>query len=354
AINAIAGYEQITTKIDNLNTIVSYNGLPDYSIVTTSQSTTTATGEYDPNGLIKSYFGRLNYNYDKRYYVSGAIRQDANYTVFGPTKQKGVFGAGSVGWNISDEDFWKPLLGVVNSLKLRGSYGTLGNSNIPPYNYAAFYAAYAGVAGFGNTSVNGANFAPGAPLYIGSSINTIPNPNLHWETVKETNIGLDGELLRGRIYFSVEWYNKTTKDMLYALPLPPNAGFSSPFFTNIGSVAGKGVDLLLGYKDKVGDLAYDISATAGFNTNKVTNLDGIATDALYDGYNYYNNGNSTYGVMVGQNLTVTKNGLPFGQFYGYKAIGIFKTDADAKASAQPNAHAGDLIYAHDPKNGAKI
>jgi hypothetical protein len=75
-----------------------------------------------------------------------------------------------------------------------------------------------------------------------------------------------------------------------------------------------------------------LAATAGFNTNKVTNLDGIATDALYDGQNYYNNGNATYGAMQGHPLTITKNGLPFGQFYGYKALGIFKTDAQAAAS----------------------
>jgi TonB-linked SusC/RagA family outer membrane protein len=354
SINAVAGYEQITTKIDNLNTTVSSNGLPDYSIITTSASTTSATGTYDPNGLIKSYFGRLNYDFDKRYYLSGSIRQDANFTVFGPQKQKGVFTAASAGWNISDEDFWRGLLPTVSLLKLRGSYGSLGNSNVLPYTFAAFYGPYSGVFNFGNTSVNGANFAPGAPLYIGTSINTIANPNLHWETVKETNIGLDGELLKGEVYFSVEWYNKLTKDMLYALPLPPNAGYSQYFFTNIGSVQGRGLDILVGYKDKVGALNYDISATAGFNTNKVTSLDGIATDALVDGYNYYNVGNSTYGAMIGKNLTITKNGLPFGQFYGYRATGIFQTDAQASASAQPLAHAGDLIFAHNPKNGNTV
>lgn len=353
-INAIAGYEQITGKVNNLNVVVSANGLPDYSIVTTSNSTTTASGSYDGNMLIKSFFGRLNYNFDNRYYVSGSIRQDANFTVFGPAKQKGVFTAASAGWNISEEDFFKPLVRAVHSLKLRGSYGTLGNSNVPPYTYAAFYGAYSGVAGFGNTSVNAANFAPGAPLEIGSSINTIPNPNLHWETVTETNIGLDGELLAGNIYFSLEWYNKKTKDMLYALPLPPSAGFSAPFFNNIGNVSSKGVDILLGYRDNAGKLGYDVSVTAGFNTNKVTNLDGITGDALYDGYNYYNNGNEGYGVMANLPITITKAGLPFGSFYGYKVTGMFKTDAEAAASAQPNAHAGDLIFAHDPKNGSKL
>jgi TonB-linked SusC/RagA family outer membrane protein len=354
SINAVAGYEQITTKYNNVNTTVSANGLPNYSIVTTSQSTTTANGSYDGNGLIKSEFGRINYNYDSRYYLSGSIRQDANYTVFGPNKQKGTFTAASAGWTISDEAFFAGATSVVNVLKLRGSYGTLGNSNVPPYTFSTFYGPYSGVAGFGNTSVNAANFAPGAPLYIGSSINTIANPNLHWETVTETNIGLDGELLKGRIYFSAEWYNKTTKDMLYALQLPLNSGFSAPFFTNIGSVSSKGVDILLGYKDKAGALGYDVSVTMGFNKNKVTNLDGIATDVLYDGYNYYNNGNEGYGVMANQPITITKNGLPFGSFYGYKVIGMFKTDAEAAGSAQPGAKAGDLIFAHDPKNGKTV
>ena len=354
SINAVAGYEQITTKIDNLNTTVTFNGLPDYSIVTTSSSTTTATGTYDPNSLIKSYFGRVNYNFDQKYYVSGSIRQDANYTVFGPDMQKGTFTAASAGWNISDENFFTGLLPVVSLLKLRGSYGSMGNSNVPPYTYAAFYSPYTGSFGFNNTSVNGANFAPYAPLLIGSSINTIANPNLHWETVKETNIGLDGELYKGKVYFSLEWYRKLTDNMLYALQLPPNAGYSVPFFTNIGNVEGKGFDFLVGYKDKVGKVSYDITATAGFNTNKVTNLDGIATAVLVDGQNYYNNGNSTYGAMQGHPLTVTESGLPFGQFYGYKSLGIFKTDAQAAASAQPGAHAGDLIYYHNPKNGTTL
>jgi hypothetical protein len=269
--------------------------------------------------------------------------------------QKGVFTAASAGWNISDEDFFQSILPTVSLLKLRGSYGSLGNSNVPPYTFAAFYGPYSGIAGFGNTSVNGANFAPYAPLLIGSSINTIANPNLHWETVKETNIGLDGELYKGKIYFSVEWYKKLTDNMLYALPLPPNAGYSVPFFTNIGNVEGKGVDILVGYKDKVGKLSYDITATAGFNTNKVTNLDGIATDALYDGQNYYNNGNATYGAMQGHPLTITQNGQPFGEFYGYKVLGMFQTDAQAAAATdQPGAHAGDLIYYHNPKNGSVV
>jgi TonB-linked SusC/RagA family outer membrane protein len=353
-LNAVAGYEQITTTVNGINLTASSVGLPDYSIAQTSNTVFTSQGNYDPNGLIKSYFGRLNYNYAGKYYISGSVRQDANYTVFGPDKQKGVFEAGSVGWNISDEGFFKGASEVINVLKLRGSYGTLGNSAIPPYSYSATYSEFGLNTGF--PSIAGANFAPGAPMLIGTAINSIPNANLHWETVHETNIGLDGEALKNRLYFTVEWYNRTTKNMLYALPVPLSSGFTTPYFTNIGEVSSKGVDIVLGFRDHVGKLGYDVSVNGGFNTNKVTNLDGIKTDGLPDGYNYYINGkgNENYGAMPGLPITLTKAGLPFGSFYGYKALGLFKTDAQAAASAQPNAHAGDLEFAHNPKYGKAL
>jgi TonB-linked SusC/RagA family outer membrane protein len=350
-INAVIGYEQITGKYNTINVTESYVGLPGYSFIQTSQTGFSVSGKYDPNFLVKSIFGRVNYNYNKLYYLSLSARQDANYTVFGPNKQKGVFTAASAGWNISDESFFKSLLPSINSLKLRGSYGLLGNSNIAPYSYVTTYSQF--TAGGGMAS-GGQNFAPGGPLVIANSINAIPNPNLHWETVYETNIGLDGEALNHKLYFTIEWYNKTTKDMLYRLPLPLSSGFTQSYLTNIGKVSSKGIDILLGYRNNAGALGYDVSVTAGFNKNKVLDLDGITTDALYDGYNYYSNGDAAFSVMSNQPITITKAGLPFGSYYGYKVVGMFKTDAEAAASAQPNAHAGDLIFAHDSKNGATL
>jgi TonB-linked SusC/RagA family outer membrane protein len=351
-LNAIIGYEQISSKYNNINATQSYVGLPGFSFVQTSRSSSTVAGKYDPNGLIKSVFGRLNYNFNSRYYLTGTIRRDANFTVFGTNKQKGTFGAASAGWNISDEAFFQSVKPVINLLKLRGSYGTMGNSAINPYTYAATYTAFVGPSGLG--SLNGANFTPNGPLDIGATINSIPNPDLHWETAHETSIGLDGEAFKSKLYFTVEWYNRTTKDMLYALPVAVSAGFSLPYFANIGKVSSKGVDVLVGYRSKIGEVGFDVSATAGFNKNKVLDLNGITTDALYDGYNYYNNGDAGFSVMSNQPLTITKAGLPFGSFYGYKVEGIFQTDAEATASAQPGAKAGDLKFAHDPKNGSTL
>ncbi len=346
-ISAVAGYEEIDGEYNNIysnmSSIGTPIGVPAYSYVQTSASALGLNGTYDSQGLVKSLFARVNYNFNSRYYLSASVRQDANYTVFGPNMQKGVFPAGSVGWNISDESFFAPLKNAVNNLKFRASYGSVGNSNIPPYSYTASYSQFnltTGIAG------GAQGFAPGQPYVIANSINSLPNPNVHWETVDETNIGLDGEALHGKIYFSLEWYKKDTKDMLYALQLPTSSGFTQAYYTNIGKVENKGFDILVGYREKFGKLSLDVSATAGFNKNKVLSLSGAATDAVYDGYNFYNNGDVAFNMMSNQTLTITKAGLPFGSFFGYKAVGIFQTDAQAAHQVVNGntAHAGDLQF----------
>ncbi|MDB5133786.1 MAG: TonB-dependent receptor [Mucilaginibacter sp.] len=351
-ISAVAGFEQITSTGNSLYTSMGSIGINGYSYVPTSISgaQTVLNGTYDSNSLIKSEFGRLNYNYNNRYYLSASIRQDANFSVFGPDKQRGVFPAASVGWNINEEQFFKAALPVINALKLRASYGSLGNSNIPPYSYAANYTQFNSTTGI---SGGAQGFAPGAPFQVANSSTKLPNPNVHWETVTEANVGIDGEALNGRLYFTAEWYNKNTKDMLYALQLPTSAGFTQPYFTNIGTANNRGFDFMVGFRDKVGKLGYDVSVNAGFNKNKLLSLSGAATDAVVDGYNYYNNSDAGFSIMSNQNITISKAGQPFGSFYGYKVLGIFQTDAEA-AGQKVNgnvAHAGDLHYQDLDGNG---
>ena len=344
-IDALAGYEQIVNKYNNINANETSVGLPGYAFIQTNASGLAVSGHYDPNGLIKSQFGRINYNYASRYYLSASIRQDADFTKFGPSKQRGVFPAGSIGWSISEEPFFDPLKSAVGSLKFRASYGSLGNSAIPPYLYTAAYRQFTSTAG---VSAGGQNFAPGAPLTIANTIPGIPNPNIHWETTTETNFGIDGEALGSKLYFTAEYYNKNTKDMLYGLQLPTSSGFTAPFVTNIGKANNRGFEFLVGYRDKIGKLGFDVSANAGFNKNKVISLDGTATSSVSDGYNFYNNGDYGFNAMPNQTITITKAGLPFGSFYGYKVLGIFNNDATAAKQSVNDikniAHAGDLIY----------
>jgi len=342
-IDAVVGYEQITNDYNNINATETSIGQPGYSFIQTSNSNIGVTGKNDPGGLIKSQFARVNYNFNSRYYLSASIRQDANYQVFGPGKQKGWFPGASAGWNISDEPFFKKIVPIFTSLKLRGSYGELGNSAIPPYSFNSTYSQFNTSGGI---SGGAQNFSPNGSLLIANNSNQLANPNVHWETVKETNIALDGELLGGNLYFTAEWYNKNTSDMLYSIALPLSTGYTAPYLTNIGTMNGKGVDLMVGYRDRKGKFGYDISVTASFNQNKVTKLSGIATDAIYDGYNYYSIGDANFNTMPGQTITITKVGLPFGSFYGYKALGIFQSDADAAKQTVNGvaAHAGDLQF----------
>jgi TonB-dependent starch-binding outer membrane protein SusC len=349
-ISALAGYEQISDKTNNIYSSMSQVGINGYSYVQTSASALSLAGTYDPQSLIKSQFARLNYNFNERYFISGSIRQDANYTQFGPNKEKGVFPAASAGWTVSEEPFFASIQPVFNSLKLRGSYGQLGNSNgFPAYMFTSNYQQNnltTGIAGGGQM------FNAGQPLQIANTLSGIPNPDLHWETITETNIGIDGEALHGKLYFTAEWYNKKTSNLIYALTLAQSSGYTVPYITNIGDVDNKGVDLMVGYRSKIGKLGFDVSANASFNKNKVTKLSGAATDAVYGGYNYYNYNNATgsgdvaFNKMPNEQLTITKVGIPFGSFYGYKVTGIFQTDAEAaKQTVNGNvAHAGDLEY----------
>jgi len=342
-ITALAGYEQIVNKTNNIYSQMSSIGEPGYSYIQTSSSALALSGTYDPQGLIQSQFGRVNYNYNERYFLSASIRQDANYDVFGPDKQKGVFPAASVGWTISEEPLFKSVLPGINSLKFRGSYGQLGNSNISPYSFTSTYSQFQAATG----ATGGAQgFAPGQPFQIANTLTGLPNPNLHWETITETDLGFDGEALHGSLYFTAELYQKKTSDLIYKLPLSASSGFSQPYITNIGDVDNKGLELMAGYRNKIGKLGFDISANISFNQNKVTKLSGAATDAVYDGYNYYSMGNTSFNQMPNDQITITKVGLPFGSFYGYKVLGIFTSDAEAQQQTVNGhkANAGDLHF----------
>ena len=133
-VNALVGYEQIASTYDALRGSQNAVGGTSFAFLPTSSSITRiAPGGYDPNGLIKSTFARINYGYDDKYLLSLSARRDGNFTVFGPGNQYGIFPSASVGWRISEEPFFKDALPVMNQLKLRGSYGKLGNSNIPSY-----------------------------------------------------------------------------------------------------------------------------------------------------------------------------------------------------------------------------
>jgi TonB-dependent starch-binding outer membrane protein SusC len=356
-LNLLGGYEQYASVTDNLQASVPNVLGTSFGYINSSLSLNnqTVTGGYDANGLVKSTFGRVHFNYNQKYDLEFTVRRDGNFTTFGPGQQYGVFPAVSGAWNIGEEHFFKKIHPIVNSLKLRASYGELGNSNIGTYHFIESYNQ-----GFSQ------NFTPGGSAQIAYTQQAFPNANIQWESTHETNIGVDGEALNGKIYFTIDWYLKNTTGLLYNVPIAfssglpptgdPTTGTVQPgtYLENIGAVRNTGLDIALGYKGSIGKVNYSVGGTGSFNKNKVLNLDGSGVTSFTDGNNNYPYaaGNSIWG---GSNLTYTAPGLPFGQFYGLKSLGIISNATQlAQANiAQPGAKLGDLMY-YDKNHDGQI
>ncbi len=346
-LNLLAGYEQYKNTTSNIRGIVSPVLGTSFGFIPANGSSSKIDGGYDPNGLVKSIFGRLNYDFSKKMFATFTLRRDGNFTVFGPGNQFGYFPAVSTGWRISDEPFFSKLLPKFGQLKLRASYGELGNSAIPAYLFTTTYI-----------NLGQQNFGNGGATETAYTQEHFQNNDIKWETTKETNIGLDGDLLNGKLYFSVDWYNKTTTDLLYQVPVPFSSGVaydpstfntfsSSPgsIYANVGSVRNRGVDLALGYKDQIGDVKYTASFAGSFNTNKVLTLSGNDNQPLADGNNIYPATGT--GIWGAQTLTRTFAGHSFGQYWGFVSDGIYQTDAEAAAGPTLNNNtpkAGDLKF----------
>lgn len=241
---------------------------------------------------IRSFFGKANYNFDNKYLVGFSARVDAS-TNFGSNNKNGFFPAVSAAWRMSEESFIKDNISSISQLKIRSSYGLLGNDNIPAFQYAELY-------GTGSYNSRPAIFQ-----------NNMPNPNLKWETTAQFDIGLDVGLFEDRFTITADFYNKRTRDLLLSRPLPPNSGFSS-IVENIGEMENKGIELTLGANHNLGPVIWTSQLNLSANRNKVLKL--------------YNNqpildvsGEGANAIIVGQ---------PIGVFYAYKSLGVDPSTGD--------------------------
>ena len=266
-----------------------------------------------------SYIGRLNYNYDGRYLITATIRADGT-SKFAANNHWGYFPSVGVGWNITREAFMQNQK-IFDNLKLRGSYGEVGNDQINSNTYlniATINAPYF----FGQTPVQN----------YGISFTQLPDPNVKWETTKEFDLGVDFALLKNRLTGAFDYYNKQVNNALININIPgtlPDA--DGQYTTNAASFVNKGVEVAFDWKENISkQFSYNIGGNVSFNTNKITGLNG--GQAIQDG------GNS-------QGFTTrSDNGVPIGSFYLLQADGIFQNDAQIAASAQKDARPGDLIY----------
>ena len=286
---------------------------PYYPVLSNGENQTA--GGDEAYSSLASLFARVNYNFNDRYLITGTIRRDGS-SRFAPENRYGTFPSVAVGWRISNEEFFNISEAIISELKLRGSYGQLGNQNIGDYLYQPVINRNI-LYNFGGNSVTG------------GLQTSIISEDIKWETTTSLNIGLDASLFNNTLDLSVEYYNKETTDVLVGVPIPASTGSINTSPTvNAGSLKNTGVDTEITYHYNAGgDFSFDISANASTLKNEVLSLGG--------------NDEPIYGVG-----SKTQVGGEAGEHFGYVYEGIFQTaDEVAQHAFQSAATApGDVKF----------
>ncbi|HQF47188.1 MAG TPA: TonB-dependent receptor [Flavobacterium alvei] len=279
---------------------------------------------------LQSYISRLSYNYDGKYYLTGTFRRDGS-SKFMANNKWANFPSASASWRISNEGFMENTKAVVNDLRLRAGWGKVGNQSLPGSVY--------------QSNIGQGYYVIGNEVVDTSYPSSMANKDIKWETVEDINFGIDFGLWKNKLSGSIEYYEKTTEDMLFKKQFPTYSGFPgyATIWTNVGSMKSNGIDVLLSYKDKKGDFSYGADFT--FTTSNVKMV-SLSAD-----------GEKLYGSS---NRTLTIEGDEPGYYYGYIADGLFQNQTELNSHTdehgnklQPYAQAGDVRF-KDLNNDGKI
>ncbi|UCS92111.1 TonB-dependent receptor [Echinicola marina] len=263
-----------------------------------------------------SFYTKVNYSFDERYLLEVTARRDGS-SKFAPGYRWGFFPSAAVAWNMHNESFFRDLneRGIVNNIKLRMSYGKVGNENVDPYLWQ-------------------------------EDVNTwgwtmrVPNPSFTWENQTQSNIGLDVSLLKNRLMFTGELYNKLSTDLVYGnFPVPPLTGsYYLETSVNIGEVENKGWEVSANWSDKVGDFEYSIGGMLFDNKNKILKAGYNESDTL---------------VFKGDIDKIWYNGSSINNYYGYESDGYFQTEEEINSTEAklPNTLPGDIRYIDQNNDG---
>ena len=287
------------------NEIISYLDLGD-------QTTSSNGGNVLTDYSLFSQFGQFQYSYDDKYLAQVTLRNDAS-SRFRQASNSAIFPAFSLGWRISDEQFFSDALPFVNEFKVRYGWGKTGNQEIGDYNAFTTYRSSIFSAGY---PIDGSTSSPS----IGFDAASFGNPNAKWETTTSNNLGFDAKMLNSKLEIEFDLWNRVTSDMLLQVPISFAAGDAQAPAFNVGQVTNKGLDLGLNYGDSNGDFRYNVGVN--FSTYR-NNIDALNTeDSRIFGA----------GSRV-PSMTVTQVGSPISSFYGFNVLGIFQTAAEAAAHA---------------------
>jgi len=290
---------------------------------------------------IASQFARLGYNYEGRYYLTGTIRRDGS-SQFAPGHQYGNFPSAAVSWKAKEESFLKNV-DWLSDLKFRGSWGRIGNQHgIADFTYQSLFSAGSAAATSGNLGYPFGKTGGDNGIYQGGVASVQPeNDNIRWETDEETDIGADMSFLHGDLTFTVDYFNRKSKDFLLNIVVSPQTGYSN-LPNNIGSMVNKGWEFAVDYKHTVNkDFSFNLGLTLSFIKNTLT---GLASGA-----NYIQNfgGLALTSTTSGDwdSFTRTYIGQPVGEFYGYRSLGVIQNQAQLDAlNASAVAKGKDNYY----------
>lgn len=278
----------------------------------------------------QSFFARLGWSWKDRYMVNATMRADGS-SKFAKGHRWGYFPSVSAGWTLTEEDFMKSAASWLDFLKLRLSWGQVGNANINCYQYLAPVTT-------SNTNYNFGATGGTDAWVMGAYTERLANEKVKWETSEQYNVGLDARFLRQRLSLTLDGYIKSTKDWLVPAPILATAGTGGPVI-NGGDVKNKGIEVGLSWNDQIGkDFVYSVGANFAYNHNEVGNiptLDGIIHGATNQ---IYQNAEEFYRA---------ENGHAIGYFWGYKTAGLFQNQKEINDWIA----AGNGIYQADVKPG---
>ncbi len=320
SINALAGFTTIYSASSFVggtrrDTAVNIPNDPDfwYLSISNPNNPITNSGGGSESSIVGA-FARVGYQFKNKYLLNATIRRDGS-SKFAPENRWGTFGSIGAGWVLSDEEFFNKVKGI-NFLKLRAAWGRTGNANGIADNIFRPGVQNASTAIFADN------------IYTSIQAAYIPDPNLHWETVQGLDLGVDIRAFDNRLNAELTYYDRTTTDILTAVTLPNE---SRSYFTNLGKITNRGVEVNLGWSDNIGKkFGYRVGANFSYNYNVVNSIG--------------NNFNFTILGNGGNNLT--KTGESIGHFFGYRQTGIYQSTADiSKQAAFINTLPGDIAYA---------
>ncbi|WP_205623785.1 SusC/RagA family TonB-linked outer membrane protein [Flavobacterium reichenbachii] len=312
-----------------------YTKFNDPDLGTPTSDTVIGKNSYNSNGTdpdgnpassknsLNSLFGRLTYDYNDKYFAEFSFRYDGS-SKFSEDYRWGFFPSGTLGYALTKENFMESYSNNVGNIKLRTSYGILGNQNVGNYQYQTTYFTFQNAYGFNNASVSGTGY-------------NFSNPQIQWEKAATFNAGIDADFFKGALSFSFDYFDKVTSDILVPPQVPGVFGTALPRF-NAAKVGNKGWEITATYRHRGKVLNHSLTVNFGDSKNKVLDYDG--GDEKLTG--------------VEELQVILREGLPFNSYVGLKRDGIFQNLEEIQGAAVPEGitvQPGDNRYVDVNKDG---